>query len=256
MKLNLDTPTYSCLCKRSAELAVRYRPNSNVSRGIDIFVDSTGLKVYGSGEWHARKHGVNKRRTWRKLHLAVDTNTLQIMGAELSAISVADLEVQGDLLRPLHWKIRSVKADGAYDTRGCYAEVSAKKVAAVIPSRRNAQLWEDGHARNNAITLKKHIGGSEWKKCVNYHQRSLAETAMYRYKQLMGDKLVSRGCNPQHTEAMIKVKTLNRMAGLGMPEYQGKQLEQRCCLSYLDLINEASSLLESLAQDKKVYSTR
>ncbi|WP_430929852.1 IS5 family transposase [Pseudoalteromonas rubra] len=221
MKLDLDTPTYSCLCKRSAELAVHYRPNSSTSGGIDIVVDSTGLKVYGNGEWHARKHGANKRRTWRKLHLAVDANTHQVVGAELSTISVGDSEVLGDLLRPLRRKVSSVKADGAYDTRGCYAEVAAKKADAVIPPRCNAQLWEYGHARNSAVILTKHIGSSEWKKCVNYHQRSLAETAMYRYKQLMGDKLVSRGFNQQHTEAMIKVKVLNRMTGLGMPEYQG-----------------------------------
>ncbi|WP_156158626.1 hypothetical protein [Pseudoalteromonas rubra] len=56
---------------------------------------------------------------------------------------------------------------------------------------------------------------------MNYLQRSLAETAMYRDKQLMGDKLLSLGFNQQHTEAMIKVKVLNRMAGPGMPEYQG-----------------------------------
>nr|WP_290444354.1 transposase [Pseudoalteromonas sp. XMcav2-N] len=75
------------------------------------------MKVYGNGEWHARKHGVNQRRTWRKLHLAIDANTHQIVGAELSTISVADSEVLGDLLRPLRRKVSSVKADGAYDPR-------------------------------------------------------------------------------------------------------------------------------------------
>ncbi|WP_247749606.1 hypothetical protein [Pseudoalteromonas viridis] len=49
------------------------------------------------------------------------------VGTELSTISVADSEVLGGLLRPLRRKISSVKADGAYDTRGCYAEVAAKK---------------------------------------------------------------------------------------------------------------------------------
>ncbi|MCF2910395.1 hypothetical protein L1285_18955 [Pseudoalteromonas sp. DL2-H2.2] len=105
--------------------------------------------------------------------------------------------------------ISSVEADGAYGTRGCYAEVVAKKADAVIPPRCNALLWEDGHARNSAVILTKHLGSSEWKKYVNNHQCSLAETVMYRYKQLMGDKLVSRGFNQQHTEAVIKVKVLN-----------------------------------------------
>nr|WP_275446893.1 transposase [Pseudoalteromonas sp. McH1-42] len=94
------------------------------------------MKVYGNGEWHARKHAANKRRTWRKLHLAVDTDTHQIVAAELSTVS----------------------AGGAYDTLGFYAEVAAKKAKAVTPLRYNAQLWEDGHAHNRAVILTKHIG--------------------------------------------------------------------------------------------------
>ncbi|WP_267251433.1 transposase [Pseudoalteromonas sp. PPB1] len=66
----------------------------------------------------------------------------QIVGAELSTISVCEPEVLGDLLRSLRRKISSIKADGAYDSRGCYAEMAD----AVIPPRYNAQSWEDGHA--------------------------------------------------------------------------------------------------------------
>ncbi|KAF7771275.1 hypothetical protein PCIT_a4350 [Pseudoalteromonas citrea] len=53
---------------------------------IDIVIDSTGLKVCGNGEWHTRKHRATKRRTWRKLHLAVDATSHDIVGAELSMV--------------------------------------------------------------------------------------------------------------------------------------------------------------------------
>ncbi|KZN54681.1 transposase, partial [Pseudoalteromonas luteoviolacea] len=67
----------------------------------DIVVDSTGLKVYGNGEWHTRKHRASKRRTWRKLHLAIDAASHDIVSAELSMVNVSDGEVLGDLLRSL-----------------------------------------------------------------------------------------------------------------------------------------------------------
>ena len=88
------------------------------------------------------------------------------------------------------------------------------------PPRDNAQYWEEGHPRNNAVFMMHQIGLAQWKENSGYHLRSLAETAMYRFKQLMGDKLKGRQFNSQHTETMIKVKAINKMTGLGMPKYQ------------------------------------
>ncbi|MBE0368184.1 hypothetical protein PAUR_a1734 [Pseudoalteromonas aurantia 208] len=187
---------------------------------MDIVVDSTGLKVYGNGEWHARKHRANKRRTWRKLHLAIDARSHDIMGAELSMVNVSDGEALTDLIRPLRRNIDRVKGDGAYDTRSCYEEVAAKIAIMLGPPRDNAQYWEEGHPRNNAVFMMHQIGLTQWKVNSGYHLRSLAETAMYRFKQLMGDKPKSRRFNSQHTETMIKVKAINKMNGLGMPKYQ------------------------------------
>ncbi|WP_412514269.1 transposase, partial [Shewanella indica] len=67
----------------------------NPSRGAvaHVVVDATGLKVYGEGEWKMRKHGKEKRRVWRKLHLAIDAATHEIIGAQTSLETVADNEV-------------------------------------------------------------------------------------------------------------------------------------------------------------------
>ncbi|TMO67735.1 IS5 family transposase, partial [Pseudoalteromonas aurantia] len=115
MDTSLQSPGYSCLCKRSKTLNVQYRKTA--SKGfIDIVVDSTGLKVYGNGEWHTRKHRATKRRTWRKLHLAVDATSHDIVGAELSMVNVSDGEALADLIRPLRRNIDRVTGDGANDT--------------------------------------------------------------------------------------------------------------------------------------------
>jgi hypothetical protein len=58
---------------------------------------------------------------WRKLHIAVDTHTHEIIAAELSLSNVADTEVLPNLLKQTHRKIHTISGDGAYDTRECQA---------------------------------------------------------------------------------------------------------------------------------------
>ncbi len=81
-----------------------------------LVIDSTGLKVFGEGEWKVKKHGQERRRIWRKLHLAVDSKTHEIICADLSLNNVTDSSLPG-LIRQTHRKIRAAAADGAYDTR-------------------------------------------------------------------------------------------------------------------------------------------
>jgi hypothetical protein len=57
-----------------------------------VVIDSTGLKVFGEGEWKVKKHGQERRRIWRKLHLAVDSKTHEIICADLSLNNVTDSE--------------------------------------------------------------------------------------------------------------------------------------------------------------------
>ncbi|MCV5990064.1 transposase, partial [Escherichia coli] len=92
------------------------------SRGAiqHLAIDATGLKVYGEGEWKVKKHGTDgKRRVWRKLHLAVDTDTHEIIAAELTLSGVTDAEVLPNLLKQTRRSIKEISGDGAYDTREC-----------------------------------------------------------------------------------------------------------------------------------------
>ncbi|WP_156127060.1 transposase, partial [Aeromonas sp. ZOR0001] len=88
-------------------------------------------KVFGEGEWKVRKHGSEKRRVWRKLHLAVDPATHDIVAAEVSLENVHDAEVLPTLLHPLRRKLGRVYADGAYDNKASHQLILRK--GAVIP---------------------------------------------------------------------------------------------------------------------------
>lgn len=215
----LMCPHYTCISKRAKTVNIAFKTKT---RGIieHLAIDSTGLKVYGEGEWKVKKHGTDgKRRVWRKLHIAVDTHTHEIIGAELSLSNVTDAEVMPNLLKQTHRKIRIISGDGAYDTRACHDAVLRKRALVLIPPREGAALWEPGHPRNLAVSWQQlHGSNKQWKKRYGYHRRSISETAMYRVKQLLGGRLSLRNYNGQVGETYAMIRALNKLTGLGMPE--------------------------------------
>uniref|UniRef100_UPI003D239207 IS5 family transposase n=1 Tax=Aeromonas veronii TaxID=654 RepID=UPI003D239207 len=205
-----------CVSKRARTVKVSYRQLAK-RRITDLVIDSTGLKVFGEGEWKVRKHGAEKRRVWRKLHLAVDPATHDIVAAEVSLENVHDAEVLPTLLHPLRRKLGRVYADGAYDNKASHQLILRKGATACIPPRKNAGLWEKGHPRNEAVLVMRKEGLAHWKKISGYHRRSLAETAMYRFKQLLAGKISLRNYNGQVGEVMAYVSAINKLNTLGMP---------------------------------------
>lgn len=116
-----------------------------------LAIDVTGLKVFSEGEWRMKKHGKEQRRVWRKLHLAVDAGTHQIICAELSLSTMTDGEVMPTLLNQTYRKIKAISGDGAYDTRLCYQVIKRKKAQLLILPRAGSAYWEHGHPRNCAV---------------------------------------------------------------------------------------------------------
>ncbi|MBS0857198.1 IS5 family transposase [Tatumella sp. JGM16] len=219
MKLPLRCPDYTSVSRREKSVNVSFK---TPTRGeiAHLVIDSTGLKVFGEGEWKVRKHGQSRRRIWRKLHLAVDARTHEIICADLSLNNVTDSEAFPGLIRQTHRKIRSAAADGAYDTRLCHDELRRKKISALIPPRRGAGYWAEEYAdRNRAVANQRVYGGNgHWKWTTDYNRRSIAETAMYRIKQLLGGSLTLRDYDGQVAEALAMVRALNKMTKAGMPE--------------------------------------
>ena len=217
----LPIPDYSTLNRRAKTLKVDL---PRCEKGpIHAVLDSTGLKVYGEGEWKVRQHGYSKRRTWRKLHLSVDEATGEIEAELLTGAGVDDAEAAGGLLKQTQAEIQQLSGDGAYDKEKVYKAAAAKGVSKItIPPRRDAVLWEehgtDPHPRNENLRRIWECGRKEWKEESGYHRRSLAETAMFRFKTIFGDHLNAREAKRQKTEARVKCAALNRMTRLGMPD--------------------------------------
>ena len=219
----LDVPNYTTLCRRRTRLPIALGATPR-GEAIDIVVDSTGLKIYGEGEWKVRQHGPSKRRTWRKMHLGIDPATHEIVAAMVTTNDVSDGEVLKDLLDQPEDEIARVMADGAYDTRDCYDAINDIDAWAIIPPRRGAKIWQHGNSRKERLDRDENLcgvrkkGRAGWKRDSGYHQRSLAETGMFRFKTIFGDKLGARVFESQSAEVFIKCAALNTMARLGLPE--------------------------------------
>jgi hypothetical protein len=221
MGLALEVPHYSTLSRRAADLTVDL---SRKSKGpLHLVLDSTGLKVYGEGEWKVRKHGYSKRRTWRELHLAIDAETHEIQAAMVTEAKVDDAEMVDRLLKPIDRPVASAAADGAYDKRKVYRVLEPRTDRILIPPRSNARIWRHGNSsgpplpRDENLRHIRRVGRKAWKRDVGYHVRSLAETGVSRLKALFGGHLASRRPERQVTEGAIRGRALNIMTRLGMP---------------------------------------
>lgn len=219
--LGWAVPDFSTLSRRQKTLDVTI-PYRGSKGAIHLLVDSTGIKVEGEGEWHARKHGGSKRRVWRKIHLGIDEETLEIRAVEVTSSNVGDAPMLPNLLAKIsaNEDIATVTADGAYDTRACHDAIAARGAAAIIPPRRNARPWKPdtagARARNETLRASKHLGRALWRNWSGYHRRSRVETKMNCVK-LLGQRLMSREFDRQVAEVQIRVAVLNRFTALGIP---------------------------------------
>ncbi|HAV0157791.1 TPA: IS5 family transposase [Salmonella enterica] len=219
MGMALICPDYSLVSKRAktVNISIKIPTRGEIEH---LVIDSTGLKVFGEGEWKVRQHGADKRRVWRKLHLAADSVTHEIICADLSLSGTTDAQALPALIDQTHRKIKEASADGAYDVCYCHDALIKKKIRPLIPPRSGAQYWPDKYHERNHAVANQHLSGSNdvWKKKVGYHRRSVAETAMFRIKTLLGGHLSLRDYDAQVGEALAMVKALNRMTLLGMPD--------------------------------------
>ncbi len=219
MKIDLAVPEHSTVSRRLASLEVEL---SVVHKDGErhVVIDATGIKIYGEGEWKTRQHGVSKRRTWRKLHLAVDEATGGILAVEVTGNDKKD----GQLLESIELDIEQVSADGAYDQRDCYDTLIKKGIKAAIPPRKGAKIWQHGNTKaaphprdENLRAIRKHER-KKWKRLCRYHRRSLAETAMFRFKSSFSPQAFSQLFKNQIAELKLKSKALNKMIQLAKPD--------------------------------------
>jgi IS5 family transposase len=223
--LDLDLPVmdYSQLSRRCARLEVTL-PRRAKREPLHMVVDSTGVKVFGEGEWKVRQHGYTKRRTWRKLHIGADESTGEIVAAVVTTNNVADSQVLADLLEQVDEEVEQISGDGSYDKRSCYEAIKKRKARAAIPPQRNAKIWQHGNSkeerliRDENLRRIRQVGRKVWKQEVGYHRRSLAETQVYRVKTIFGERVSARQFAGQATQVLVRCAALNQMTHLGMPD--------------------------------------
>jgi len=223
--LPIRAANYTTLCRRQKDLDVSIpkQPKAD-GESLHAVFDSTGLKVYGEGEWKVRQHGYSKRRTWRKLHLGIDESNGDIIAAAVTTNDISDGEVLPDLLAQIEGKIYQASADGAYDDFKNHQLLEERGAKITIPPRENAKIKQHGNsnlpalARDENLRAIRKMGRKQWKKESGYHRRSLAETAIFRAKIIFGRTLNAREFENQAVEAFIRCAALNKMTALGMPE--------------------------------------
>ena len=190
LKVKLPVPDHSTLSRRGKGLPVALPKKA--SGHIDLVVDSSGLKVYGEGEWKERTHGKSKRRTWRKIHIGADPASGEIQAVALTENSISDAEMVEPLLDQIDQPIDRFGGDGSYDKRKVYSSLHqrAPRADILIPPRKNAHIWQHGNSKaerlkrdENMRAIRK-MGRAAWKQTSGYHMRSLAETTVFRYKTI------------------------------------------------------------------------
>ncbi len=221
--LDLCVPDHTTLSRRSGEFA-RRRPHVTSHGARHLIIDSTGLKLFGQGEWDEERHG-RARRSWRKLHLAVDADTGEIVANVLTDNGADDAGQVPSLLEQVEGEIASFTADGAYDGEPVYQAMASKQhdppPDVVIPPRASAvpsmNALQPQSQRDRHIQLIAEKGRMGWQKVTGYGRRSLVETAIGRYKHLIGSKLRARNFAAQQGEVAIAVEALNRMIRVAKP---------------------------------------
>jgi hypothetical protein len=220
--IKVSIPSYTQLCRRQKTLNIKLK--HRVKGAVHVVVDGTGLKIFGEGEWKVRQHGYTKRRMWRKLHIGVDVESQEIIMMELTDNKVGENKKLEGLLNQYKGGYSNVGGDKGYDSFEChelvgnYGAVSSINIQEDAKERQKLTGSKTPLVRDNIVRRISKIGKDRWKKEVNYHRRSLIETAIFRYKTILSNTMHARILDSQRTEALIGCNILNTFTRLGMPE--------------------------------------
>lgn len=226
MGLELAVPDHTTLSRRARTWQSRRKRHEQEGQpdgALHVLIDSTGLQSYGAGQWLKEKHGARSRRGWRKLHLALDADSGEIVAHTLTDQDTGDVSQVAPLLDQIDGPIGQFTADSAYDGKPTYDAVIAHSAAAVIviPPRGSAVKPTDDRPpdqRDQHIAAIGRDGRMKWQVSNGYGKRSLVETAIGRYKSIIGRRLRARLLPGQQTEVAIGCAVLNRMLDCARPK--------------------------------------
>ncbi len=224
MHVMIALPDYTTLDRRLRRLHIPLHRLPAVTReSLVLVVDSTGVKVSGEGEWKVRLHGKTSTRVWRKVHIAQDHASWEIVGLTMTDGPAVDHQQVPELLDqlPTGSKVAELLGDGAYDRRHLHLLLQSYGGRVIAPPQRNARLHPEDSAwrdRDKAVAIIQSQGREAWAINSGYHRRSRVETTMFRYKRLFGDQLQTKTDSGQLTQLRLRSRILNVFTSLGMPD--------------------------------------
>lgn len=234
MGLDLKVPDYTTISRRAGSLKLNIREKSLLGKreeAIVVAIDSTGLSVHSQSEWHRKKHAaqVPGYEKWRKLHVAINVATGEILDARYSKSTDNDGPELPGMLDSIEEDISAVCGDMAYDTVNCRRAIAARNARQLIPpiraarvSAKNRNISKNGdilkerdeairYIEANTINGDKSMARASWKEKSGYHARSLVETTMFQIKMHCSDKLTNKNEKNRTTQALIKCKVVNKI---------------------------------------------
>lgn len=231
-KKELRSPHYSVLCRRAKTIDFKLTKTHSNSDKVNILIDSTGLRIYGEGEWQRKKHKKDKQRDWVKVHIAIDAQGQKVLSMDVSGGRGYDANHLERLIDDIDADIDSIYADGAYDKRKCYTKAHEVNANLIVPPQHKAceQKHNKNYKNSPAYDIRDRAirfiakfsdeeeGRAAWKKASGYHKRSLVETTMFRLKSAFGDILRCKKFKNQRAQLLARCYILNKMTDLGMPD--------------------------------------
>jgi len=208
-------PSYTQVCRRmqSIQLPKELMNKKNVT---DLVLDTTGLKIYGEGEWCAKRYGGKSK--WVKLHIGIDQKSSKVVIAEVTREHIHDTACLEKALKRCNRRKGKVLIDGIADSKRCYEICKKYNKELLTPPNRKAVLRQEPEyrLRNDALRIIKGLGGDElarsiWSKLTGYSRRSKIESTIARWKKLLGGRLKSQSLERIKKEVMIKGMILNEM---------------------------------------------
>lgn len=219
--VGLPVPDHSTVSRRVRNLGKVPMLPRNSKGPIHLWVDSSGLQIHVGNACMPPK-----RRAWRKIHIAVDRETGDVLAAELTASQARDAARVPALLSQVESELASFCADGAYDKEPVHEAVQAhspdRRTRVIIPPQKGALLSPETATamqdRNRQFRAIDRVGRRAWHLLSGFTRRSKVENAFYRYKAILGREMTARTLAGQRVEARIGCRILNTMASLGMPK--------------------------------------
>ena len=220
LNLDNDVPDHRTISRRKARLGKVASYERRTVQPGHLRIDSSGLSVH-VGQLRTPP----KARDSRKLHLAVDEPTSDVVACELTSKRARDASRVASLVGQIERPIASAKADAAYDTGDVYQTLENHRAhrspKVLIPPRKGAQLALDSagtRQRNRNIRARSRVGTRKWYIASGYSRRSKVETTFHRYKAILGSAMRARGLASQRVEVRLGCKILNTMTALGIPD--------------------------------------